>query len=58
MDCNYVVVEKGAGDSADKKTSSSTDVMPTGRVVGVLQRNWREYVACFSQAEVRYIMEY
>lgn len=25
--------------------------MPTGKVVGVLQRNWREYVACFSQDE-------
>ncbi|KAJ7389198.1 DIS3 mitotic control [Desmophyllum pertusum] len=26
-----------------------SDVMPTGRVVGVLQRNWRDYVACFAE---------
>lgn len=24
----------------------------TGRVVGVLQRNWRDYVACFDEEEV------
>ena len=29
-----------------------SDVMPTGRVVGVLQRNWRDYVACFAENEV------
>lgn len=26
--------------------------MPTGRVVGVLQRNWRDYVASFAENEV------
>lgn len=29
-----------------------SDVMPTGRVVGVLQRNWRDYVASFAENEV------
>ncbi|WAR00124.1 DI3L1-like protein [Mya arenaria] len=38
--------EKGSGDNANV-----SDMMPTGRVVGITQRNWREYVACFSQDE-------
>ena len=29
-----------------------SEVMPTGRVVGVLQRNWRDYVASFAENEV------
>ena len=29
--------------------------MPTGRVVGVLQRNWRDYVASFSEDEVTFL---
>ena len=29
-----------------------SDVMPTGRVVGILQRNWRDYVASFDENEV------
>jgi DIS3-like exonuclease 1 len=38
---------------AEKEAS---DVMPTGHVVGVLQRNWRDYVATFAESEVkRYI---
>lgn len=28
-----------------------SEVMPTGRVVGVLQRNWRDYVASFAENE-------
>ena len=28
--------------------------MPTGRVVGVLQRNWRDYVASFAENEVNH----
>uniref|UniRef100_A0A8C5MFD5 DIS3-like exonuclease 1 n=1 Tax=Leptobrachium leishanense TaxID=445787 RepID=A0A8C5MFD5_9ANUR len=36
----------------DEKTGDSqSDVMPTGRVVGVLQRNWRDYVATFPAQE-------
>ena len=33
-----------------------TDVMPTGRVVGVLQRNWRDYVASFAENEVSFYL--
>ena len=29
-----------------------SDVMPTGRVIGILQRNWRDYVASFDENEV------
>ena len=39
----------------DGKPSSGeeeSDAMPTGRVVGVLQRNWRDYVASFAENEV------
>lgn len=43
--------EKGSGDSV-KVGEDKGEVMPTGRIVGVTQRNWREYVACFSQDEV------
>ncbi|XP_062570855.1 DIS3-like exonuclease 1 [Saccostrea cucullata] len=39
-------VEEGEDDSA-----SDCNVMPTGRVVGIQQRNWREYVASFSPDE-------
>lgn len=28
-----------------------SDVIPTGRVIGVLQRNWRDYVASFDENE-------
>lgn len=31
--------------------NEDSDVMPTGHVVGVLQRNWRDYVASFSEFE-------
>ena len=45
--------EKGGGDSS-KVGGDKDDVMPTGRIVGVTQRNWREYVACFAQNEVSF----
>ncbi|XP_070541854.1 DIS3-like exonuclease 1 isoform X2 [Ptychodera flava] len=37
-------------DMQDKGTDSeSNTTMPTGRVVGIVQRNWRDYVASFPQ---------
>ena len=44
--------------TGDNEEGSSPDkggnVMPTGRVVGILQRNWRDYVCAFAQnTEVR-----
>lgn len=41
---------QGEGDEEDGATDEN--VMPTGRVVGILQRNWREYVASFACDEV------
>lgn len=41
---------QGEGDEEDGATDEN--VMPTGRVVGILQRNWREYVASFASNEV------
>ena len=35
-----------------------SDAMPTGRVVGVLQRNWRDYVASFAENEVFHVSYY
>lgn len=50
------VADKSKADEVSDEGKSSleetSDVMPTGRVVGILQRNWKEYVACFSQDEV------
>lgn len=39
-------------------TDEDSNVMPTGQVVGVTQRNWREYVAAFAEDEVRYGLQY
>ncbi|KAM4677957.1 DIS3-like exonuclease 1 isoform 2-T2 [Discoglossus pictus] len=39
-------------NEADEKTGEThSDVMTTGRVVGVLQRNWRDYVVTFPAIE-------
>ncbi|XP_053318305.1 DIS3-like exonuclease 1 isoform X2 [Spea bombifrons] len=35
----------------DRAGDSQSEVMPTGRVVGVLQRNWRDYVVTFPTYE-------
>ena len=46
-------VEEGKITEEGKTTVDETsDIMPTGRVIGIIQRNWREYVACFAQTEV------
>lgn len=34
-----------ARESANTRKSASTEKQPTGRVVGVIKRNWRAYVA-------------
>ncbi|XP_052567964.1 DIS3-like exonuclease 1 isoform X1 [Peromyscus californicus insignis] len=43
-------------DSEDKASGESpSEPMPTGRVVGILQKNWRDYVVTFpSKEEVQY----
>ncbi|KAM4748024.1 DIS3-like exonuclease 1 [Rhinophrynus dorsalis] len=38
-------------ESDEKAVDTQNDVMPTGRVVGVLQRNWRDYVVTFPTKE-------
>ena len=44
-----------AASAQDGKDSSSDDsggkAVPTGKIVGILQRNWRDYVASFAQTE-------
>lgn len=42
----------GQGEGDEEDGASDENVMPTGRVVGILQRNWREYVASFASDEV------
>ncbi|KAL4227599.1 DIS3 mitotic control [Mactra antiquata] len=44
-------VEIGDGDKIKTPKTNTSSILPTGKVVGILQRNWREYVACFSQDE-------
>lgn len=42
----------GQVEEAEEDGVSDGNVMPTGRVVGISQRNWREYVASFASDEV------
>ncbi|XP_071139750.1 DIS3-like exonuclease 1 [Mytilus edulis] len=35
----------------EEESEDNGDIMPTGYVVGITQRNWREYVAAFAQDE-------
>ena len=44
--CNLLLDEQGTSGE------DQSDVIPTGRVIGVLQRNWRDYVASFDENEV------
>lgn len=43
----------GQGEGDEEEGALDENVMPTGRVVGILQRNWREYVASFASDEVQ-----
>eukprot|EP00040_Diaphanoeca_grandis_P033579 m.205994 g.205994 ORF g.205994 m.205994 type:complete len:1079 (-) comp32933_c0_seq1:110-3346(-) len=40
----------GAAESATRATRSN-DAMPTGKVVGILQRNWRSYVVTMQEGD-------
>ncbi|XP_077988799.1 DIS3-like exonuclease 1 [Glandiceps talaboti] len=40
-----------AAEGTQTGDSEISNVMPTGRVVGIIQRNWRDYVASFSPDE-------
>ncbi|XP_048763599.2 DIS3-like exonuclease 1 [Ostrea edulis] len=43
--------QEGQVEEAEEDGVSDGNVMPTGRVVGISQRNWREYVASFASDE-------
>ncbi|XP_022315246.2 DIS3-like exonuclease 1 [Crassostrea virginica] len=43
--------QEGQLEESEEDGTSDGNVMPTGRVVGILQRNWREYVASFASDE-------
>ena len=66
MSCFYTEKPKGDDGVEERKTTEegkttvdeTSDIMPTGRVVGIIQRNWREYVACFAQTEVVKVLTY
>ena len=45
------LLNSSSGNTGDLDEDMS-EVLPTARVVGVLQRNWRDYVACFAEDEV------
>ena len=40
-------------DQENEEWERRADVMPTGRIVGVLERNWGEYVATISKEEAK-----
>ena len=42
-------LDVGTEDSEDTRNT-----MPTGRVVGIVQRNWKDYVASFAKDEVTF----
>lgn len=48
----YTVWLVGSSSAEGLFQDEPSEVMPTGRVVGVLQRNWRDYVASFAENEV------
>lgn len=39
-------------DVGQDESEDNSRVMTTGRVVGMVQRNWRDYVASFAKDEV------
>jgi hypothetical protein len=39
-------------DDVSSETSNTEKRVPSGRVVGILQRNWRDYVASLADDEV------
>ncbi|CAM9816148.1 DIS3-like exonuclease 1 [Lampetra fluviatilis] len=41
----------GTDERAEEEAAPKTEPMPTGRVVGILQRNWRDYVATFPSVD-------
>jgi hypothetical protein len=45
-------------EEAEEDSVSDDNVMPTGRVVGISQRNWREYVASFAPDEVFILLRF
>ncbi|CAH3019970.1 unnamed protein product [Porites evermanni] len=42
---------KSRNEGEQLSVGEQSDVMPTGRVIGILQRNWRDYVASFDENE-------
>ena len=42
--------DKG-NEGKEGETSNGNAVMPTGKVLAVLQRNWRDYVASFAHRD-------
>jgi hypothetical protein len=53
-DINHIIYRLVLAEGLFEEEQS--EVMPTGRVVGVLQRNWRDYVASFSENEVCHLL--
>ena len=39
-------------DTGTDDSDNSRNTMPTGRIVGIVQRNWKDYVASFAKDEV------
>ncbi|XP_076305106.1 DIS3-like exonuclease 1 isoform X2 [Tachypleus tridentatus] len=48
---NHVLTNNSEETVNGEENNKYTKIMPVGRVVGVLQRRWRNYVACLSDEE-------
>jgi hypothetical protein len=45
-------------EGSNSDVEDAGDIMPTGYVVGIISRNWKEYVATFAEDEVHFVMIY
>ncbi|CAD6889893.1 unnamed protein product [Tilletia controversa] len=53
LDAERVRLEKEVAATYQKKSSASSAPQPTGRIVGIVRRNWRSYVAHVDQNSVQ-----
>lgn len=55
---NWLFLGESKSSKDEEESEDNGDIMPTGYVVGITQRNWREYVAAFAQDEVYFNINY
>ncbi|KAK0537647.1 exosome catalytic subunit dis3 [Tilletia horrida] len=53
LDEEQARLEREIAAASQKKSSSSTAPQPTGRIVGIVRRNWRSYVAHVDETSIQ-----